>query len=159
MFYIIGFLGQIAGYFLGMNSPEEMKSGKKYFIILKYIFLISILIYILTQPFNLYLLIAGLILGFIIKNEYLAFGCLPIHYIPSILIFLYGLPYGTELYIKKNYKRMLINAIYFIPLIVILISNYNLTSLGLGLLIYNFKPNNFNFSFKRFSTSFRNIFR
>ena len=144
MFYIIAYLGQLAGYFLGKNSPEEMKPGTKYFSILKYIFLVSILIYSITQPFNLYLLIAGLVLGYFIKNEFLAFGCLTLHYLPSILIFLYGLPYGTELYIKKNFKKILINLIYFIPIITILIYNLNLSSLGLGLiigmLIHKFKP-------------------
>jgi len=123
----LSFSGILFGLLLRKIAKEEIKPGKKYFsvlmkicliiisLILMYNFKISwtILIGILLAyfiPFN-YLFLS---LSFIIINDFLLF----------IILFIFGLPYGTL--IKDNKKILKELILYLIP-IILLINNLNLT--------------------------------
>jgi len=112
VFYIISLLGQYIGYILASKTKEELKEGEKYFKLTFSILLLIIGIYSLIISFNIILLIIGLILGFLIRKEYLYFGLISNAIFIASLIFIFGLPYGTLKY--KKLKELNFNIILFI---------------------------------------------
>lgn len=133
MLYIISFLGQFIGWFLAWRTEEELKSGRKYFILLSNLLLVSLIIFSIYYSFNIYLLILGLIIGFFINKEYLFFGILAFRndFLLNSFIFIYGLSYGS-----LNYKKIfLLNIfLFFIPFLLLFL-DMNFYSLGAGGLI------------------------
>lgn len=127
---ILSFLGLIIGIFLGKVTEEEIRPGKKYFNYLQILILVAIIISLLfLANFNLIFLLL-LILGFLFENFikydklYLYFGLYGlIGYLTSenylvlaaVLIFIYGLTYGTLLYENKKLinKFVLMNLFLF----------------------------------------------
>ena len=119
--------GIIFGLILALIAPEELRAGKKYFLLLKKIIFIVIFFlinYYLYLAENYYVLIPFTILGivlFIIEfmqikpiyelSNYLIF-VIPyffvtnnkFHLLLATLIFLYGLPTGTLL--RKTFKNV-----------------------------------------------------
>lgn len=141
---IIAFIGIIIGLLLARFTKEELKQGKKYFIWFKKIILailiLTLIHIILTKLFfsrdilfALIGLITGLAAGYFFKKEYFYFGLAlylflysPFFLFVVILIFLFGLPYGTLLFTKKNkYKILLYESIIFVfpPLILYFFSS------------------------------------
>jgi hypothetical protein len=112
---ILALLGILCGILLTYIAPEEIKTGKKYFVWLKrivYILLLLVMVYLLTA--RIMFLVIFLLLGILLfvvslksKNKYLE---LPIYLLfivalliveqqalPASLLFIYGLPTGTIL--------------------------------------------------------------
>ena len=112
VFYIISLIGQYIGYLLASKTKEELKQGEKYFKLICLILLLIIGIYSLIISFNFILLITGLILGFLIRKEYLYFGLISNNVFTASLIFIFGLPYGTLKY--KNLNQLNFNLILFV---------------------------------------------
>ena len=134
---VIAFSGLFMGLLLAHIAKEELKQGKKYFVILQKIILILIMIFLNTKYYIL--IIASILLIFILKNYlkkqipeiplyYLIFGIIfffasrnpAILAIQSSLVFLYGLPTGTLYYKRKltmSIMEILKNTTFFIPII------------------------------------------
>ncbi len=112
VFYIISLLGQYIGYLLASKTKEELKQGEKYFKLICLILLLIIGFYSLILSFDIILLIIGLILGFLIRKEYLYFGLISNNVFLASLIFIFGLPYGTLKY--KMLKELNLNVALFV---------------------------------------------
>jgi len=135
---IISFLGSIIGIALKKLAKEEIKFGKfgpKYFVWMKRILLLIIILTTLSFTENYFLLIPTIIAGFIIAiflSEYLFLGTAltfafsksnEILILIASLIFLYGLPYGSMLKrIRK--EHIYIAVLFFIPFL-LLLTNIN----------------------------------
>lgn len=143
LYALVSFLGLILGYILASKTKEELTQGKKYFIILSLLMLLFLLInLVLLTNLNLSFLIAlilGLILNYFIKRIYLFLGLALINepsLLLSLVIFIFGLSYGTLDYIKFkkiSYKNILINFILFIiPLILLLFKDFTNLNIILG---------------------------
>ena len=135
---IIALLGLIFGHILSILAKEEVKPGKRYFLLSQKILLgiLGISLLYFAYPFNyLHLLFfcLGIFTGMFIKKVYLFLGLASFlsFYIPQILIIniiilLFGLPYGTLL--KRN--KLTLNIILFLtPFLLYFISNYLILSL------------------------------
>lgn len=130
------YLGLFIGFILAIIAKEEIKPGKRYFLLLQKIILLLIFIFLLIFIDLNYILVL-LILAFIIihllktKKEfkelpyiyiilsiifYLSSKKLNLFIIESSLIFLYGLPTGSLL-TKKDKKETIINISENIPFI------------------------------------------
>ena len=132
MFYLISFLGQFIGWFIANRTEEELKDGRKYFLVLTNLLIASLIIFSIYYSFNIYLLIIGLIIGFFINREYLFFSVLAMRndVLLNSLIFIYGLPYGSLNY--KSIKILFMNIpLFFIPFLLLFL-NINFYSLGAG---------------------------
>ena len=137
-YIIIALIGLIIGLILARFTKEELKSGKNYFIWFKKIILIVLiatLIY-LALPNYLWIIISfivGILLAYFFKKEYfyLVLALFLSLYNPAflfivILIFLFGLPYGTLMFTKKyKYKAILFDLILFaIPFLLFFIKDF-----------------------------------
>jgi len=150
---IIAFLGIIIGLILARFTKEELRPGKKYFIWFKKIILLILVVtlihfsltkifFIRDFVFTLIGLIIGLFVGYFFKKEYFYFGFVlyllaytSSFLFISILIFLFGLPYGTLLFTKKyKYNTLLYDFIAFI---------FPLTLLPIFLYLINYPIINF----------------
>lgn len=141
---IVAFLGLILGILLAKISPEEMKPGKKYFIIFRNVLLpiISIILFYFSN-YNILFFIVGLIIGYFIKLDYFYFGLVlafafyvskEILFILASLIFIYGLPTGTLLEKKIKPKQFLkLMAMFFLPFIILTFGPYKETNIVFGL--------------------------
>jgi len=135
---LIAYIGLFIGFILAIIAKEEIKPGKKYFILLQKIILLLIFIFLLLF-INLKYVVVLLILAFILisilrtKKEfnelpyiyiilaiifYLSSKNLNLFIIESSLIFLYGVPIGT-LMTKKSKKETIIELLKNIPFILI----------------------------------------
>ncbi len=126
--FIIAFLGQYIGYLLGYLCDDELKQGKKYFLLLEVLVLILLFVFNFSLS---WLIVIGLLLSLIIKKEYFYFGVF-VGFLSWILIFIYGLAYGTLKY--KKLKVLLLNVLFAFPLF-LLSFWFDLVPLGLGALI------------------------
>ena len=137
---IISYLGLFIGFFLALIAKEEIKPGKKYFILIKKIMLLLIFVFLIVNTKLNYQIIL-LFLVFAILQIYRTkkeFNELPYTYIilaiifymasknttlfviESSLIFIYGLPTGSLL-TKKSKKETIINIIKNITFVIIAI--------------------------------------
>lgn len=140
---LLSFLGLVLGYILASKVEEELNQGKKWFNILAILILVFLLIELfLSAKFNFSFLIAlviGGIINYFIKKTYLFLGIIAvlasfidknIILLLSLLIFIFGLAYGTLNYIKFkkiNINNVLINFILFIlPFILLLFKDFAL---------------------------------
>lgn len=134
---ILSFLGLIIGYILASKTKEELNPGKKWFIAISIIILLMLIIILFKK--NIYFnyeffisILIGLLLNYFIKRTYLFLGLtaalLNENRLITIIIFIFGLSYGTLEYIKFkniNYKSILINFILFIIPVILLFQDYN----------------------------------
>src|SRR3989344_2439353 len=110
---LLAFLGFIAGIILAFLTKEEFKSGKKYFLALKFIIILILsLIFFLKSSLtysSLIFFIAGILITILFKRIYFYFGLAlfisflltqEFNLLTASLIFIYGLPEGT---LKANY--------------------------------------------------------
>lgn len=134
---IISYIGLFIGFFLAIIAKEEIKPGKKYFMILQKIILLLAFIFLLIYlnlNYILVLLILVFIVVYISKTEnkipliyiilsiifYLSSKNSNLLIIESSLIFLYGIPTGSLL-TRKSKKETIINILKNIPFILIAI--------------------------------------
>ena len=137
---IIAYLGLLLGVILIKLSPEEQKPGKKYFILLKQILFVLILIPLLYY-FKINLILSVVLLSIVIaliikrkvkfeRNTIIYFILAIIFYlssripdlliIESVLIFLYGIPTSSLILKKNNYLKIFFNNLwFFIPIILL----------------------------------------
>lgn len=112
---LVAFLGIFVGFFLALYTKEELKQGKKYFILLQKILLTLIfgfLLFFFQIQLNIILFISIIFLVFLLVTDsnqqlpiYIALGIIfsitscnhDIFLTVSSLIFLYGIPTGTLL--------------------------------------------------------------
>ncbi|MBU0628151.1 MAG: hypothetical protein KKC75_03105 [Nanoarchaeota archaeon] len=141
---LLSYLGLFAGLLLAIIAKEELKAGKKYFIITKKVIiaLIFISIIFLAQLKHVLILIALLIITTslvkyskteLVKTHYtyLLFSAifylsskrLELFAVSSSLIFLYGLPAGTLLSYKTK-KEAITNILKNVVFVVIAIAIY-----------------------------------
>ena len=145
---IISLLGIVIGVTLKKLAKEEIKFGKfgaRYFIWMKRIILLLIILVLIYFNQNIPILILTIIIGFIIAifiSEYfflglaLVFGFLNSKeslILLSSLVFLFGLPYGS---ILRRFKKehLYVIPLFFLPFL-ILVTNINqdiLIGLGAG---------------------------
>ena len=137
---IIAYLGLLLGVILIKLSPEEQKPGKKYFILLKQILFVLILIPLLYYfKINLILsvVLLSIVIALIIKRKvkferntiiyfilgiifYLSSRIPDLLIIESVLIFLYGIPTSSLILKKNNYLKIFFNNLwFFIPIILL----------------------------------------
>ena len=130
---IIAFMGVSIGILLKKIAEEEIKFGKfggRYFIWMKRITLVLLIIFMLYYSANYLYLFIGVIIGIIISiflNEYLFLGLSMAASFPdknmllvsSSLIFLYGLPYGSLFRKMRLNHILLIALLFFIPLLLL----------------------------------------
>jgi len=130
----IVFLGFPIGILLSKLSPEEMKTGKKYFHLIQNFILVFILFFIFNYyNINIFLIILTTIiifsLSFYWENTYkstiiyiilaiilyLSSKNTQLFAIESSLMFIFGIPTGSSYYkIKKPLKIILINFIFVV---------------------------------------------
>tara|TARA_Y100000310_G_scaffold345817_1_gene470422 strand:+ start:2219 stop:2677 length:459 start_codon:yes stop_codon:yes gene_type:complete len=125
----VAYLGIIGGLILAKIAEEELKDGRKYFLLLQNILLMLALTFMLMfNKLNIILSSAIGVVVFILliyfgkgygkyipKIAYVLFGFIfyfsskieSLFIIESIIIFLYGLPTGSFDYKKKVYKILL----------------------------------------------------
>ena len=131
MIYLISFLGLLLGYIIASKTKEELIQGKKYFNILASLILTALIIFLTTKIFYIGIeffifLSMGITLNYFIKKAYFFLGLTLIisnELVLNLMIFIFGLAYGTLEYIKFkkiNYKLILINLVLFIFPIVLL---------------------------------------
>ena len=132
MLYFVSFLGQFIGWFIANRTEEELKDGRRYFLILTTSLLALLISFSIYYSFNVYLLIIGLIIGYLINKEYLFFGILSMKndILLNSLIFVYGLPYGSLNY--KSIRILLTNILLFFIPFLLLFFNINFYNLGAG---------------------------
>jgi len=132
LYTIVSFLGLVLGYILASKTKEEIIHGKNYFKIIAILLLILLLIILIKGldffNFEFFLvLVIGFILNYFIKRTYLFFGLslaiLNDKLLISLIIFIFGLTYGTLEYIKNkklNYNILINFALFIIPIILLL---------------------------------------
>ncbi len=131
----LSFLGSVIGYFIGKFTKEELKPGKFYFMLLEAAVLAALIVFLSMKDFNLILFVIGVIFGFILRFEYFYFGIIlaqNINFLNAGLIFLYGLPYGTLVFYKKNFKILFYSAVLFAAGSLAVFLDYNLASFAAG---------------------------
>lgn len=125
---ILSFLGLLFGILIAKYTKEELKAGRKYFVLIKRFLLIlmcgSILFYFRLSlvPF-----ILGLIFGYFFREMYFYFGlatassvspslmaisALPaspiyLFFLLSSFVFLFGLPHGSLVFMKGDKEKRL----------------------------------------------------
>lgn len=141
---IVSFLGLVVGVLLSKLAVEE-KISEKYFKWMKrvivFILLISLLYYAKTNYFILFL---GVVLGFLISvfaEEYIILGISlataflfskETIFLTAVLIFLYGLPYGSLYKEKLTYFLIKNMAYFFIPFLILLFDFSGMNMLMVG---------------------------
>jgi len=140
LYIIISLLGCLFGFILARYTKEELRKGVFYFRLLEIlIILILILVILLSSDFNLLLFIMGILIGLMLRFEYLYFGFVLVFpfsndvlFLLSALIFIYGLPYGSLIYYNKKIKYLIWSVILFFIPFVNYFFDYNLISFATG---------------------------
>src|SRR3989344_1814422 len=140
---LVSFIGCFLGGLIGKFTKEELKAGLVYFKVLELIILFLLPLVFLYYSFELALFAFGIFFGVMFRSEYFYFGFglfsslfnNNLTFLGSALVFVYGLPYGSILYYKKELKRMVYALVFFLlPLIVYLLS-YDMLSFAAGGLV------------------------
>jgi len=111
-----------------------MKLKKNLILVLFLILLILIMLF-LSKSFNYVFLIAGIILGLFLRYEYFYFGLgliSNLNFLSNVLVFFYGLPYGSLIFYRKKKKYLVYSLILFSTGLLSYFLNYNLLSLSAG---------------------------
>lgn len=142
---LIAFLGVFIGEFLAYISPEELKPGRKYFVMFHIFFiLVAIVLGLIFLKFNPYLFVIGIVMGLVLRKPYFYFAGLlfsagPYYWIFAILIFIIGLFIGTLLRPLVHLEYFLIDiGLYFTIGLAVFFIPYDLSSLFIGGLISMF---------------------
>lgn len=125
---IIAFSGFLIGLLLRKIAEDELKPGKKYFKILEKTILLIIIISLLYLTKDYFHLFIGVITGFIlafILGRYLFLGLAATISLSNLLIITLIFIYGISFTALKKHK-ILKNLIFFIPLLILLIPNYQI---------------------------------
>ncbi|MEW6063073.1 MAG: hypothetical protein AB1571_01745 [Nanoarchaeota archaeon] len=134
MFDLLSFTGLLIGVLLAKLSPEEVKPGKKYFIILKKLVLLSIIITLVYYTKFLFLsFFIGVLFAYFFNYAYLYLGLSLIvsviskqfNLLIASFIFIYGLPYGTLLN-KNILKKTVLYLLLFLAPLLLIINNLNI---------------------------------
>jgi hypothetical protein len=159
MFYywVIAFLGIIIGLILASRTKEELKIGKKYFILLGRLVFFTLIVFLLYKVSFNFLIILFFILGIFFSFKlnkvyfYLGLTLLLSSFISesfliaiTSLIFIFGLVYGTLIYSRKKIN-ISFDLIYFlIPLILLFVKGFVVNNIEIflsfvaGTLFFNF---------------------
>ena len=130
--WFISAIGIIAGFFLGKYTKEELKDGEKYFIAIEktilFILIIFLLYIIKFNPLMVLFSLIGALTYHKIRKIYFNLGLIFIlinTFILEIssLIFMFGLPYGSRLYYKKEKKEVIWSIIYLLIPLILLTNN------------------------------------
>ena len=137
---IVGFLGLVAGYILKEFVKEEVKEGKKWFV-LSYQFILGIFIlFLFYLGFKNYLFYIGILFGLILSTFIPIYSLLGLSlvanfngylFLNSSLIFILGIFYGI---LKKN-LRILFNLILFLVPFLLFFIRIDLYYLILGSIV------------------------
>ncbi|MBW2993343.1 hypothetical protein KY317_02110 [Candidatus Woesearchaeota archaeon] len=132
---IICFIGIYAGFLLGMIAKEELKAGKKYFLLFQKILFAVVIISTMIAVNKIYLAIVlfFILAYFMVYSRdvfiYLIFGILlflnsrygNLFLMQSCLIFLYGLAAGSLLrHDKKKFMYVLSRYVWFVAVALLL---------------------------------------
>jgi hypothetical protein len=131
-YWLIAFLGLIFGIFLGKYTKEELKEGKKYFILLEKAILFVLILFLLYGVSFSFLVVIFSLLGVLLARKldkvyfYLGLTFVLVSDLSvSALIFIFGLPYGSLLYHSKKIKEWNWDLLYFaIPLVLLLVNDF-----------------------------------
>lgn len=121
---VVIFLGIFVGVALALIAPEELKKGRKYFMVLKTVLLLAMIGVMIYFKINLFLAALNvflLTLFYLYGREYWILSFLlsvsavndKAFFIQSSLIFIYGLPEGSlfaEKIIKKKKTEIIFKA-------------------------------------------------
>ena len=134
---IVTYIGIFCGVVLSFISPEELKPGRRYFLIMQKIllFLMSISLFYHITFINIILSLTIVLFAIIQKNSFIAYLLFAIIIfinvqnialvtIISVLIFLYGLPTGSLLSNTKKKTESLLMCLRFgyYPLLAVLLA-------------------------------------
>lgn len=125
LIFALSFLGLIAGVVLSFFTKEELKPGKKYFMLLEKAVVLAIslvIVFYIGEHYPFFFL--GFLAGIIFRRVYFYFGlALPLassslSVLLASLVFVFGLPRGTllasKLKKKKIKKEVIISGIFFL---------------------------------------------
>ena len=152
---ILSFFGLLIGILLVKIAPEEQNPGKKYFILLRRIFLFAIFIFFLLyylHDFSYFLILIILFLFLLLiefkkwglfKKSLLTYALLGVLFflssintslfaIESALILLLGIPTASLIYgirEKNHYKILFYNSIFLIAANLLFLLNYHFSFL------------------------------
>lgn len=132
IYSLFSLIGIIIGILIAYLSKEELESGKKYFIILEILIILALIITIFFFEFNIIFFSLGLALGLLIIKEYLYFGIIlfsgvfnnNVQFLNTALVFLYGMPYSSMIFYKKEFKDIIWNGILFLLCASLLFVNF-----------------------------------
>jgi len=123
--FALGFFGLLIGATLSLFTKEELKPGRKYFILLEKALLlaVSLVIVFYVKDFFVFFVL-GFFAGFVFRRIYFYLGlALPLTLgsfliLLSSLIFVFGMPHGTLIAgelkkRKKIVKEMVFSGIFF----------------------------------------------
>ena len=126
---IIVFLGLVFGFIISHFAKEELKPGKKYFILLQRLLALAIFVFFMYSfHVRIYIIIIALFIlstliyqfDFSLSIYYVVFGMLysfsPEPLTISALMFLFGLPSGALVYDDK--REFLLSLLFFVPVVV-----------------------------------------
>ena len=126
---VVVFLGLVIGLIIAHFAKEELKPGKKYFVLLQRLLVLIIAgVFMYSFHTRIYIIIIALfILSTLIYQfeislsiYYIIFGVLyffsPEPLTISALMFLFGLPSGALFYSDK--KEVLLSLLFFVPVLV-----------------------------------------
>ena len=150
IFGFIAIVGLIAGIFIAKYAKEELKNGEKWFSLLNCLIILALIIVSFKINLNIAGLIIGLVFGLLVKKEYFYFGIgiaslinKNINFLYSILVFLYGMPYGSLIYYKKQLKNITFDIVLFLIPALLYFLSADLTSFSagglIGILIFKIK--------------------
>lgn len=111
---LIAFVGLLLGILLAKLAKEELKAGKKYFVLLYKIILLVIIVYLLyLAEINILLIgfVFGAVLAYFVRNVYLFLGLAlfsSLNIYVGFFIFFFGLVYGTLIYGRNKLVRYVI---------------------------------------------------
>lgn len=124
---LTSFFGILGGLLLNKIAKEEIKLGKKYFNFIIRICLVIISLILMYNFKASWTVLLGMILAYFIGFNYLFFGlsCVILdNFLLYVVIFIYGLPYGT---ILGNNKKILNELILFLIPLILLYNGLNIT--------------------------------
>ena len=158
VYWVIAFIGLLIGAFIARNTKEELKPGKKYFILLERIVLFVLVLFTLYNvSFGFGTAVAflvGLLFFYKLSKSYFYLGLVmllasfvSVNYLASvtILIFIFGLPHGSLFYPGKRIKYWHYELVFFlVPLILLVSGEFVLNNISYffsfvaGALFFNF---------------------
>lgn len=129
MFILLSFIGILIGVLIARYTKEELNPGKKYFILIERVCLIIISLILIYNYKISWTVLLGLAIGYFLNINYLVFGLILVltnNIYASLIIFIYGLPYGSML--KNNKINKILKDLVLFLLPILLLNNFNLTN-------------------------------